>query len=95
MYGAVPPLAARPTVTGPATVAPAAGLVNDAASVIVVEPFCTVTLREADAERLWASVTVSPSVWLLLATVIVSHENDADVALVVVEKTWVPSTLRR
>ena len=57
----MPPLAARPTVTVLATVAPAAGLVNDAASdgSADVEPFCTVTLRDADAERLWASVTVS------------------------------------
>ena len=74
-------------MTVPATVAPAAGLVNDAVSGGGVAAFCAVTLRDADAEPLWESVTVSPSVWLPLATVVVFHENDADVALVVVEKT--------
>ena len=39
----MPPLAARPTATVPDTVAPAAGLVNDADGAGGVEPFCTVT----------------------------------------------------
>ena len=76
-----------PTVTVPATVAPAAGLVNDAASGGGGEPFCTVTPREVEAEPLCESVTVRPSVWLPLATVVVFQANDADVAVVVVEKT--------
>ena len=73
----------------------AAGLVNNAASGVDVEPFCTVTTREAEADRFCASVTVSPSVRPPLAALVVFQANEALVPLVVVEKTWVPSTVRR
>jgi hypothetical protein len=42
--------------------------------------FCTVTLRDAERGAALESVTVRPSVWLPLATVVVFHENDAVVA---------------
>jgi hypothetical protein len=59
----VPPLAARPTVTVLATVAPAAGLVNDAASGGGAEPFCTVTDTLPLPVLPLASRTATTSVW--------------------------------
>ena len=89
----MPPLAERPTLTVPETVAPAAGAVNDAASGGGVGPFCTVTRREAEAGLLAESVTVRSSLRPPLATVVVFQANDVVVAVVVIEKTGALSTL--
>src|SRR5947209_2106400 len=48
VYGAVPPLAAMPTLIVPLTSAPSAGVVNEALGG-VGPPFCTVTVRVAVA----------------------------------------------
>jgi len=63
VYGAVPPVALRPTLTAPLTVAPAAGLVNEAAGGLIV--FCTVTGRVnwpalLVASRTWATIVRGP-----------------------------------
>jgi len=65
----VPPLAANVTVTAPPTVAPAAGLVNDALSSV---PFWTVTVRLARGDGARAVTHGEPSVWLASPYVVVS-----------------------
>ena len=65
VYGAVPPLAAMPTLIVPLTSAPSAGVVNEALSG-VGPPFCTVTVRVAVAVAPVLSRTVRPSVWAVL-----------------------------
>src|SRR5205823_6081647 len=61
VYGAVPPLAAMPTLIVPLTSAPAAGVVNEALSGLG-PPFCTVTVRVAGAGPPLASRTDTVSV---------------------------------
>ena len=74
------------THTVPLTVEPGVGVVS-ATRKVPVDVFETVTPRVAEAEPLAESVTVRPSAWLPLATVVLFQANDAVVALVVVEKT--------
>ena len=61
-----------PTVTLPLTVAPSAGLLNEALS--CVPPFWTVTVRVAVAVTPELSRTVRPSVWLPRVYPVVVHE---------------------
>ena len=82
------------THTVPLTVEPAGGDVSATLNV-PLDAFETVTLRVAEAEPPAESVTVRPSVWLPSANGMVFQANDAVIAPVVVEKTCVPSMVRR
>ena len=65
----------------PVTVLPAAGCVMNTCRVPLL---LTVTVRVAVPEPPTESVTVSASVWVPLATVRVSHDVEAEVAVVFV-----------
>ena len=89
------PVSDMPMVTVPVTVAPAAGLVNEAPSgdptppplLLTVTPLVVVAVRPAPSR------TVSPSVCGPSATVVVVHANVAVAALPEAVKTWPPSTV--
>ena len=87
----MPPLAAMPIVTVPLTVAPAAGLVNDA--VRGCGPFCTVIVLAAEPVLPAASRTVAVRVCEPLGTVVVSQGIDTGPVLLVVcvPTVWVPT----
>src|SRR5882724_12638433 len=84
------PVSAMPIVTTPVTLAPSAGLVNDAVS---GGGSVTVTLRVAVAVRPAPSRTVRPRVCGPLGTLLAFQLNDAVAAVPEVVKTCVPSTV--